>query len=146
MRVCVVCVLRVCVRVCTGLSMTNASTRLLRVGKDTHSTCIAVSIFSSLYIYMNGTYISVHQLAEPVFAQLQALLCLAQLQAQHLHLHQQDCGSAAAAATAGMRRVWHPMLHVSSNTSCDHVTCVSLLSICVTPRDFTSPTSRRGTL
>ena len=33
-----------------------------------------------------------------------------------------------------MRRVQEPMLHVSSNISCDYVTCVSLFSTCVTPR------------
>ena len=38
-----------------------------------------------------------------------------------------------------------PMLHVSSNISYDYVTCVSLSSL-RRPRDFTSPTSRRGTL
>ena len=37
------------------------------------------------------------------------------------------------------------MLHVSSNISCDSVTCVSLFNL-HRPRDFTSPTSRRGTL
>ena len=52
------CVLRVRVRVCTGLSMTHASTRSLRVGKDTYSTC-TVRIFSSSYLYLNGAYISV---------------------------------------------------------------------------------------
>ena len=49
MRLCVMCVLRVRVRVCTGLSMTHASTRLLRVEKDTYSTC-TVSIFF-IFIY-----------------------------------------------------------------------------------------------
>ena len=67
-------------------------------------------------------------------------------QQQHLHLHQRECGSAAAAPTARMRRVQQPMLHVSSNIYCDHVTCVSLFFNLRNPRDFTSPTSRRRTL
>ena len=39
-----------------------------------------------------------------------------------------------------------PCSHVSSNLSCDYVTCVSLFFNLRHSRDFTSPTSRRGTL
>ena len=58
-----VCSVYVCrgVRLGTGLSMTHASTRLLRVGKNTYSsTCTTVNIFSCSCIYLNGAYISVH--------------------------------------------------------------------------------------
>ena len=41
---------------------------------------------------------------------------------KHLCLHQQECGSAAAAPTARMRRVQQPMLHVSSSISRDCAT------------------------
>ena len=59
-----------------------------------------------------------------------------QEQQQHLHLHQQECGSAEAPPTARMRRVHQPMLHASSNTSCDYVTFVSLFPNLCHPPDF----------
>ena len=69
---------------------------------------------------------------------------LAETQQQHLYFYQQECGFAAA-PTARMRRS-SPCSHVSSNLSCDYVTCVSLFFNLRHSRDFTSPTSRRGTL
>ena len=47
-----------------------------------------------------------------------------QLKHQHLRLHQQECGSAAAAPTARMRRVQQPILHVSSSISRDCCICL----------------------
>ena len=52
-----------------------------------------------------------------------------QLQQQHLRLHQQECGSAAAAPTARMRRMQQPMLHVSSCISRESVVSVSILCV-----------------
>ena len=59
-----------------------------------------------------------------------------QQQQQYQHLHQQEYGSAAAAPTARMRRVQQPMLQVSSNISCDYVTCLSPFSQRASPPGF----------
>ena len=145
MHVCAVCVRRV--RACADVGVcpcvTHASTRLLRVGKDTYSTS-TVSTFLSSYIperclHFNPLTGTASFCSTPSLAGRQ--------QQQQLHLHQQECGTAAAGPTARIRRVQQPMLHVSSNISCDSccVTCVSLLKL-RHPRDFTSHTSRRGTL
>ena len=130
MHVCAVCVRRV--RACADVGVcpcvTHASTRLLRVGKDTYSTS-TVSTFLSSYIperclHFNPLTGTASFCSTPSLAGRQ--------QQQQLHLHQQECGTAAAGPTARIRRVQQPMLHVSSNRSCDYFACVSLFSICVT--------------
>ena len=77
------CLCSVYVCACTGLSMTHASTRLLRVGKDTYSQCIFYLHLCTLEytVYLNGAYICLLIGRASFFSQLQALLHIAQFQA-----------------------------------------------------------------
>ena len=134
---------RVRVRVCTGLSMMTLDCCVLGRTR-TYSAC-TVSIFSSSYIPERCLHVR-PLIGRASFCSTPSLAGTQQQQQQHLHLHQQECESAAAAPTARMRRLQQPMLDVSSNISCDHVTCVSLFFNLCHPRDFTSPASRRETL
>ena len=86
---------------------------------------------SSLLYYVNGTYISVHWYAEPVFAQLEALLCLARV---HLLLGDSSSinsvsffSSVYAICAAGVARC---CLQPQTPPMCGHDVCVYALCGC----------------
>ena len=108
-------------------------------------------------VHLNA-FISVYYqwLPEPVFAQLEASFYLAQLEALLGHSGSSNSTSTSTSKSVDpqqqqqqllrrMRHVQQPMLHVSSDISCDYVTCLSFFFNSRHPQDFTSPTSRRGT-